>query len=189
MDAMIRFFTGWAFTAVSLVGIGLVFLLGYLRLAAELRWTRVLTDHLGARLVGGEPDAPRPPPSLMLVEIRDQVEAVETSTDPVWSQRQVRAWQMRSQRLEPALAFWVDLLRQLGLLGTVLGLGISLATGTADPARLLGPLGLAVWTTVVGLSTSIWLSARFSGQLAAWADACEKNLEAWDGRRRPGGAR
>jgi hypothetical protein len=187
---MADLFDGWAFTGIALSVIALVFALALVRLGSELRWVRQLTDFLGAELVasqeGGENRRPAAP-SLLVAEIRDQAEAVLGASDPVWAQKQVRTWQMRAQRLEPALAFWVDLLRQLGLLGTVVGLGLSLATGGADASRLLGPLGLAVWTTVAGLSFSIWLSAQFSGQLAAWADACEKNIEAWDARRRPGG--
>jgi hypothetical protein len=184
---MSDFFTDWAFTAILLAGITTVFALALIRIGGELRWVRALTDFLGAELVSRHDaeEPPRPPPSLLVSEIRDQAGAVLGASDPVWAQKQVRTWQMRVQRLEPALAFWVDLLRQLGLLGTVLGLGISLATGAAQPTRLLAPLGVAVWTTVFGLALSIWLSAQYSGQLAAWVDACEKNLEAWDARRRP----
>ena len=91
---------------------------------------------------------------------------------------------MRAQRLEPALAFWVDLLRQLGLLGTVLGIGLSLDVHRQRLTKLLGPLALKVWTTVAGLACSILLSASFAMKLTAWVDAAEKNLEAWDARRR-----
>ena len=90
----------------------------------------------------------------------------------------------RAQRLEPALAFWVDLLRQLGLLGTVLGIGLSLAYTGSDLTKLLGPLALKVWTTVAGLACSIVLSSAFAMKLTAWVDAAEKNLEAWDARRK-----
>ena len=93
---------------------------------------------------------------------------------------------MRAQRLEPALAFWVDFLRQLGLLFTVVGLGLSLAVGGADAAQLLRPLSLAVWTTVAGLVFSIWLSAQFGMKVTVWADTCEKNIEAWNARRLEG---
>jgi biopolymer transport protein ExbB/TolQ len=79
-------------------------------------------------------------------------------------------------------------LRQLGLLGTVLGLGLSLALSGDDVAALLGPLALAVWTTVAGLTYSLVLSALFGVKLNAWVDACEKNIEAWDARRRARGA-
>jgi hypothetical protein len=64
----------------------------------------------------------------------------------------------------------------------VLGLGMSLAM--AGVSQLLGPLALAVWTTVCGLAYSIWLSAQYGMKLPAWVDACEKNIEAWDARRR-----
>jgi hypothetical protein len=98
----------------------------------------------------------------------------------------VRTWQMRAFRLEPALAFWCDLLRQLGLLGTVLAIGLSLAQQGEDLSKLLGPLALGVWTTVVGLSCSVVLSASFAMKLTAWVDAADKNLEAWDAKRRAG---
>ena len=93
---------------------------------------------------------------------------------------------MRAGRLESALAFWVDLLRQLGLLGTVIGLAISMLIERTDVSRMLGPLGLAVWTTVFGLAFSICLSAMFGMKVASWADACEKNIDAWEAKRRPG---
>ena len=52
--------------------------------------------------------------------------------------------------------------------------------------KLLGPLALKVWTTVAGLACSIMLSASFGMKLTAWTDAAEKNLEAWDARRKEG---
>jgi biopolymer transport protein ExbB/TolQ len=81
------------------------------------------------------------------------------------------------------------LLRQLGLLGTVLGIGLSLMYTGSDLTKLLGPLALKVWTTVAGLACSILLSASFSMKLTAWVDAAEKNLEAWDARRHAGNLR
>lgn len=185
---MQEFFLGWGFTAVALGFITLVFFVALARLASELGYVRDLTDYLGYDLVThgeGGSTARKPPPSLRLDEIRDQVNQVAEATDLVWALKQVRGWQMRAQRLEPALAFWVDLLRQLGLLGTVVGLALSMLIERTDVTKLLGPLGLAVWTTVFGLAFSIWLSARYSGKVAAWADACEKNIEAWEARRRP----
>src|SRR5690606_30026212 len=115
---------------------------------------------------------------------RDQVTGVARATDAAWAHKQVRGWQMDAQRLEPALAFWVDLLRQLGLLFTVLGLGLSLTIDTSSVQDLLAPLGLAVWTTVAGLFFSLVLTALFAMKCAVWADTCEKNIEAWDRRRR-----
>ena len=186
---MQEFILGWGFTAAALGIITLVFLVAALQLRRELRYVRELTDYLGYDLVAHAAQGRRdkPAPSLRMDEIRDQVNAVLEAGDPAWAQKQVRGWQMRAQRLEPALAFWVDLLRQLGLLGTVVGLGLSMLLGQNDIGKLIGPLGLAVWTTVFGLAFSIGLSAQFGMKMAAWADACEKNIEAWAARRRPGG--
>ena len=62
---------------------------------------------------------------------------------------------------------------------TATACSVSLAFGGARPEALLGPLALAVWTTVFGLAYSIWLSAQFGIKLPAWVDVCEKNIEAW----------
>ena len=181
------FVQGWGLTIVLCAFIVLVFFAGWLHVHRELTWVRALTDHLGFELVADEaPDEPanaKPPTSLELQVIRDESHAIITASDPSWAQKQVRSWQMRAQRLEPALSFWTDLLRQLGLLGTVLGIGLSLAYTGSDLTKLLGPLALKVWTTVAGLACSILLSASFGMKLTAWVDACEKNLEAWDARR------
>ncbi len=177
------FVQGWGLTIVLCGFIVLVFFAAVLHVHRELTWVRALTDHLGLELVD-ETAATKPPSTLEAQQIRDESHAIMTAKDPAWAQKQVRSWQMRAQRLEPALAFWTDLLRQLGLLGTVLGLGLSLAYTGSDVTKLLGPLALKVWTTVAGLACSIVLSAFFSMRLTAWVDAAEKNLEAWDARRR-----
>jgi hypothetical protein len=181
--AMETFVQGWGLTIVLCGFIMLVFLAGWWHVHRELAWVRALTDYLGEGLVTDDAE-PRPPSSLEVQAIRDESHAILEAPDPAWAQKQVRSWQMRAQRLEPALAFWTDLLRQLGLLGTVLGLGLSLAYTGSDLTKLLAPLSLKVWTTVAGLAFSILLSASFSMRLTAWVDACEKNLEAWDARRR-----
>jgi biopolymer transport protein ExbB/TolQ len=179
---MESFVQGWSLTILLCSFIVLVFLAGWLHVHRELAWVKGLTDYLGLELVAKDAK----PGSLEQQQIRDEAHAILIATDPNWAQKQVRSWQMRAQRLEPALAFWVDLLRQLGLLGTVLGIGLSLAYTGADLTKLLGPLALKVWTTVAGLACSILLSASFAMKLTAWVDACEKNLEAWDARRRSG---
>jgi hypothetical protein len=181
------FVQGWGLTIVLCAFIVLVFFAGWWHVHRELTWVRALTDHLGFELVADEAADAKPPTSLELQIIRDESHAIVTASDPSWAQKQVRSWQMRAQRLEPALLFWTDLLRQLGLLGTVLGIGLSLAYTGTDLTKLLGPLALKVWTTVAGLACSILLSASFSMRLTAWVDACEKNLEAWDARRRARG--
>jgi len=183
---MREFFLGSGFTVTSLGLITLVFLIAMVQLGHELRYVRELTDYLGYDLVARSAEASggkKPAPTLRVDSIRDQVNSVRDASDPVWAQKQVRGWQMRAQRLEPALAFWVDLLRQLGLLGTVVGLGLSMLIERSDVSKLIGPLGLAVWTTVFGLTFSIWLSGQFGMKMASWADACERNIEAWDAAR------
>ena len=177
---------GWGFTVIALVIITGVFGAGFFSLRRELAWVKALTDFLGQELArdqpGGEVEAARAPGPLLVQEIRDEAKAITSARDAAWSNKQVRGWQMRTQRLEPALAFWVDFLRQLGLLGTVVGLGMSLLyQGSVD--QLLAPLGLAVWTTVAGLAYSIWLTAQFGMAIPVWNDTCEKNIEAWDARR------
>jgi biopolymer transport protein ExbB/TolQ len=179
---MESFVQGWSLTIFLCAFIVLVFLAGWLHVHRELAWVKALTDQLGVELVTD--DAAKKPGSLEQQQIRDEAHAILEAKDPAWAQRQVRTWQMRAQRLEPALAFWVDLLRQLGLLGTVLGIGLSLAYTGTDLTKLLGPLALKVWTTVAGLACSILLSASFAMTVTAWVDAAEKNLEAWDARRR-----
>jgi biopolymer transport protein ExbB/TolQ len=183
---MESFVQGWSLTILLCSFIVLVFLAGWLHVHRELAWVKALTDQLGLELV--ESGDAKKPATLEVQQIREEAHAILTAKDAAWAQKQVRSWQMRAQRLEPALAFWVDLLRQLGLLGTVLGIGLSLAYTGADLTKLLGPLALKVWTTVAGLATSILLSASFAMKLTAWVDACEKNLEAWDLRRRGGGS-
>src|SRR5688500_2678526 len=103
------FLLGWGFTASALGLITLVFLIALVQLARELRHVRDLTDYLGYDMVAsaseGKGTSQKPPPTLRVDELRDQVNAVRESTDAVWALKQVRGWQMRAQRLEPALAF------------------------------------------------------------------------------------
>jgi hypothetical protein len=176
---MAVFVTGWGITIAAVAVITVVFVVAIYSLAREFRYVRALTDYLGAELASGsEPGRP----DLEVQGIRDEALSILEARDPAWAQRQVRGWQMRAQRLEPALAFWVDFLRQLGLLGTVIGLGLAFAVEAPDD--LLQALSLKVWTTVCGLAFSIFLSALFGIKMAVWADTCEKNIEAWDERRR-----
>jgi hypothetical protein len=180
---MQAFISGWGLTIASCAFIVLVFAAAWLHLRRELAWVKSLTDYLGAELVSGGK-----PANLAQQALRDEAHAILTAKDAAWAQKQVRSWQMRAFRLEPALAFWCDLLRQLGLLGTVLAIGLSLAYTGDDLSKLLGPLALGVWTTVVGLACSILLSASFGMKLTAWIDAADKNLEAWDAKRRAASA-
>ena len=175
---METFVQGWGLTIAFCGFIVLIFSAGWLHVHRELAWVKTLTDHLGDELVGDTK-----PKSLEQQALRDEAHAILAAKDAAWAQKQVRSWQMRVERLEPVLAFWVDLLRQLGLLGTVLGIGLALMYTGTDITKLLAPLALKVWTTVAGLACSILLSASFGMKLTAWVDAAEKNLEAWDARR------
>src|SRR5262249_23258475 len=110
-----------------------------------------------------EPEEAKPKTTLVLDRVRDEVNMVlAVTTHPAWAIKQVRGWQMSAQRLEPALAFWIDFLRQLGLLGTVLGLGLSILIDPHSVTDLLQPLGTAVWATVAGLFLSLVLSAQYA---------------------------
>jgi hypothetical protein len=180
---MEAFVQGWGLTLVFCGVIFLVFVVAVLHLGAELRWVRALTDHLGVEVVADQPGTERPQGNLELLAIRDEAHAITSARDPAWALKQIRSWQMRAQRLEQALAFWNDLLRQMGLLGTVLGLGLSLAYTGQDVTKLLGPLAFKVWTTVAGLALSIALTSIYGMRVPAWVDACEKNIEAWEARR------
>ena len=183
---MSEFVQGWGLTVASCAIITLVFIGSMLSMYRELAWVKSLTDYLGVQLAAGDDDVVGEKRGASLVDegIRDEAKSILAARDPAWASKQVRGWQMRAQRLEPALAFWTDFLRQLGLLGTVVGLGLAMAMSRPDAASLLEPLSLAVWTTVAGLTYSILLNLQFAMKMAAWADACEKNIEAWDARRR-----
>src|SRR5260221_13614027 len=147
---MESFVQGWSLTILLCSFIFLVFLAAWLHVHRELGWVKALTDQIGVELVTD--DAAKKPGSLEQQQIRDEAHAILAATDPAWAQKQVRSWQMRAQRLEPALAFWTDLLRQLGLLGTVLGLGLSVAYVGIDRTKLLGAPSLKEWSTVAGLA-------------------------------------
>jgi len=173
---------------LSMLLICVVFGAALMTLTRELEFVQILADYLGYAEIAapaGATTAARPPRAGLMTEfIRDEVNLVLSSQDETEAVKRIRSWQMQVQRLESALAFWVDLLRQLGLLFTVLGLGLSLAVESGDVQGLLAPLGLAVWTTVLGLAFSLVLTTRFGMKVAVWTDTCEKNIEAWDSRRR-----
>lgn len=183
MQALVQ---GWGFTIAALALITVIFIAGLAVLSQQLGHVKALADYLGYELAAeGDEDARQPQPASLVTErIRNEVKGVMAASDPAWAHKQVRGWQMDAQRLEPALAFWVDLLRQLGLLFTVLGLGLSLTLDSTSVNELLRPLGLAVWTTVAGLFFSLVLTAVFGRKVVVWSDTCEKNVEAWNSRRR-----
>lgn len=175
---MLEALSGIGFTIGALAMIGLVFAIAEILLTRELGWVKTLTDQLGYALATPESrELARTAPNLVGAAVHDEMRTAQAG-DPVAAQKVLQGWEMQVHRLEPALGFWVDLLRQLGLLFTVVGLGLAFAAdrGSAD---LLGPLSLAVWTTVAGLALSIVLSAQFGTRIPVWSDACEKNIAAW----------
>src|SRR3954453_24217902 len=101
--AMEPFVQGWGLTILLCGFIMLVFLAGWLHVHRELAWVRALTDYLGEGLVAEAEEAEvRPTSSLEVQAIRDESHAILTAADPGWAQNQVRPWNMRAQRLEPA---------------------------------------------------------------------------------------
>ncbi len=192
------FIQGWGFTVAALGLICVVFVTAWLALRSELEYVKALTDFLGQDLARRPSDerkttlktdaTPKHEASLRRELVRDEANAIRGAGDRAWANKQVRGWQMRTQRIEPALAFWVDFLRQLGLLFTVVGLGLSFTFGQTKVEALLQPLSLSVWTTVAGLSLSLILTAQFGMKIAVWADTCEKNIEAWDEWRKTAGS-
>ena len=159
-----------------------VFVMAFLKLGHQLEYVKELASYLGDE-ASTEAEASPSRVSLTREEIRNQVKSVREASK-VTAGKLIRGWQQNAQRLEVGLAFHVDLLRQLGLLGTVLGLGISLEIDAGQVTQLLAPLALAIWTTVAGLVLSIALSWRYTIDMAVWADTCEKNIEEWVGHFR-----
>ena len=176
---METFVQGWSLTIVLCGAIVLVFCYAWLQIARERAWVAALSAHLLAKHVGEkEPGAE----SRAKQEVRQAVHAIETASG-IDALTRLRDLEKRVQRLEPTLAFWVDLLRQLGLLGTVVGIGLSLSYTGGDLTKLLGPLAVKVWTTVAGLGCSILLSTMLARDLTWWVDDADKNLEAWSAKR------
>ncbi len=113
--------------------------------------------------------------------VADDIARVEKAEDLARRQTQLDAMWKRAVRLEGSVVFWVDLLQKLGLLGTVLGLGFTLALDQARAENLLELLGMAVWTTVLGLMGSIVISWQFGRDVDVEVDAHEQNLREWRG--------
>lgn len=112
-------------------------------------------------------------------EVVATITRIEDTSDPVRRQTALDGLRKRAVRLEGSVAFWGDLLQKLGLLGTVLGLGIALALQDSGVDDLLKPLSLAVWSTVAGLLASIAISWRFGRDVEGEVDAHEEHLHEW----------
>jgi hypothetical protein len=176
---MIEFLNSWVSTVAACILITAVFLIAWAQLRQHLRFVIERNKQLHDILFDVRvPQEPRED-YWIAKEVHKEIAAV--SNEPSLGRRHamIRDFEIQAARLEGSVAFWVDLLRQLGLLGTVLGLGLALTLRGASVERLLEPLSLAVWTTVVGLVWSIAISWRFGREVEVHADECERNLEAW----------
>jgi len=125
--AMESFVQGWSLTILLCALIVLVFLAAWLHVHRELVWVRRV-DRLPRLCVGRRGAAKAVTraaghPRRGARDPRVEGSGVAAASDP----------QLADARATPraALAFWVDLLRQLGLLGTVLGIGLSSPTRAA----------------------------------------------------------
>jgi biopolymer transport protein ExbB/TolQ len=168
----------WPTAVAACVLITAVFVIAWLQLRQRLQFVEIRNRQLHALLfdAGGS----RPPADYWIAkEVHKQIAAIENERSSGRRAAMLRDVEVEAARLEGSVAFWVDLLRQLGLLGTVLGLGLSLLAQDTSVRGLLAPLGLAVWTTVVGLVWSIAISWRFGREVVVHADETERNVEAW----------
>lgn len=109
----------------------------------------------------------------------EDITRVEQADEPARRQTHLEALWKRAVRLEGSVDFWVDLLQKLGLLGTVVGLGLALLQKQTSADDLLEPLSLAVWTTVIGLLGSIAISWKFGRDIDVEVDTHEEHLKEW----------
>ena len=183
---MLAFLNSWVSTVAFCVLITAVFLIAWVQLAERMTLVEHRNIEMNRRLYaaeaepGAEPGPRRREDILVTERVQNEIDFVMTTRDAGKRQAAMHKLRMEAARLEGAVAFWVDLLRQLGLLGTVLGLGLALAL-KGNVENLLQPLSLAIWTTVVGLIWSILISWRFHG-VEAHADMCERYLDAVTGQ-------
>jgi hypothetical protein len=176
--AVLDFLTSWVATVAACVLITAVFALAWVQLSTKLRFVEELSRQLYATLFD-TPKSRERDDYWIAKEVGRQIAAVVNEPSVGRRHAMIRDFEIQAARLEGSVAFWVDLLRQLGLLGTVLGLGLALLVPDAETTKLLEPLSLAVWTTVVGLVWSIVISWKFGRTVEVHADECERVLEAW----------
>ena len=159
-----------------------VFGVAWYQLALRRRFVRTRNHELSIRLseMAGDARGVEPDRYRLAELVREEMDAAVESHSSIRVRALVSRYEAEASRLESAVAFWVDLLRQLGLLGTVLGIGFALLLDQRE-LDLLAPLGLAVWTTVTGLALSIALAARFA-DVEVDADNCRRYVEQWAAR-------
>lgn len=155
--------------------IALIFLLAWRHLKRERNHLAALNNYILMKYrLGMQIEI-----KAMARDVVNDITRIEESPDELRRQTGFDGLWKRAVRLEGSVAFWVDLLQKLGLLGTVLGLGFSLSLEAGATEDLLKPLSMAVWTTVVGLVGGIVLSWRFGRDVDAEVDAHEEHLKEW----------
>jgi hypothetical protein len=172
---VLDFVAGNALTVFSCAFIALMFAVGWRHLRKERNHLAALNSYILLKY--------RLKHRIALETIaRDVVEditRVEQAEDPGRRLTHLDGLWKRAVRLEGSVEFWVDLLQKLGLLGTVVGLGLALVDQRTDANNLLEPLSLAVWTTVIGLLGSIAISWKFGRDVDVEVDTHEENLKEW----------
>lgn len=171
-------FDGAVQTATFCGLIAVVFMVAWRHLERERSFLAALNNYVMMKYRLGV----QPTLSAVQTDVVDAITRIEDTTDPVRRQMAIDGLRKRAVRLEGSVGFWVDLLQKLGLLGTVLGLGIALAQQDSAVNDLLKPLSLAVWSTVTGLVASIVISWRFGRDVDVEVDAHEEHLHEWQSR-------
>ncbi len=172
---MFDWFDGAVQTATFCGLIALVFAIAWRHLERERSFLAALNNYVMMKYRLGV----QPTLSAVQSDVVDAITRIEDATDPVRRHTAIDGLRKRAVRLEGSVSFWVDLLQKLGLLGTVVGLGIALAQQESAVNDLLKPLSLAVWSTVAGLVASIVISWRFGRDVDVEVDAHEEHLHEW----------
>jgi hypothetical protein len=166
---------GNALTVVFCAFIALMFAVGWRHLRKERNHLAALNSYILLKYRLGH----RVALESVARDVVNDITRVEDTDEPARRQTHMEALWKRAVRLEGSVDFWVDLLQKLGLLGTVVGLGLALLQKQTSASDLLEPLSLAVWTTVIGLLGSIAISWKFGRDIDVEVDTHEEHLKEW----------
>jgi hypothetical protein len=166
---------GNALTVISCAFIALMFAVGWRHLRKERNHLAALNNYIVLKYRLGH----RIALESIARDVVEDITRVEQAGDPGRRHTHLDGLWKRAVRLEGSVDFWGDLLQKLGLLGTVLGLGLALLQRQTEASDLLEPLSLAVWTTVIGLVGSIAISWKFGRDIDVEVDTHEENLKEW----------
>lgn len=172
---MFELIDGNALTVVSCAFIALMFAVGWRHLRKERNHLAALNSYILLKYRLGH----RVALESVARDVVNDITRIEDADEPARRQTHMEALWKRAVRLEGSVDFWVDLLQKLGLLGTVVGLGLALLQKQTSASDLLEPLSLAVWTTVIGLLGSIAISWKFGRDIDVEVDTHEEHLKEW----------